>query len=320
VESGSSVSKAAWSSRGMLATMNSATLIVNPFASGVTEERLASVERELRRHAELTVMLTERPEHATELARDLAGADRIYVFGGDGLLNEVLNGLDHDTVVGVVPGGRTNVVARALGVPRDPAAAARALVSAPPRRISVGRANGRRFAFAAGIGFDAELVRRVDRLGRRNDGRRPGDLAFTWEAAKLLAGRRGRYEPALEIEGFGRAAFAIVANGHTYSYAGSRPLRVAPEARFELGLDLVAPQRLVPRAIPRFVVYAFRGGGERAEDIFYGHDLDRIEVRCDRPLPLQVDGEDLGDAVSVVFEAERDAVSILAPNAGTFRA
>jgi diacylglycerol kinase family enzyme len=304
----------------MLATMNSATLIVNPFASGVTEERLASVERELRPGVELTVTLTERPEHATELARDLAGADRIYVFGGDGLLNEVLNGLDHDTVVGVVPGGRTNVVARALGVPRDPAAAARALVSAPPRRISVGRANGRRFAFAAGIGFDAELVRRVDRLGRRNDGRRPGDLAFTWEAAKLLAGRRGRYEPALEIEGFGRAAFAIVANGHTYSYAGSRPLRVAPEARFELGLDLVAPQRLVPRAIPRFVVYAFRGGGERAEDILYGHDLDRIEVRCDRPLPLQVDGEDLGDAVSVVFEAERDAVSILAPNAGTFRA
>ena len=300
--------------------MNSATLIVNPFASGVTEERLASVERELRPGVELTVTLTERPEHATELARDLAGADRIYVFGGDGLLNEVLNGLDHDTVVGVVPGGWTNVVARALGVPRDPATAARALVSAPPRRISVGRANGRRFAFAAGIGFDAELVRRVDRLGRRNDGRRPGDLAFTWEAAKLLAGRRGRYEPALEIEGFGRAAFAIVANGHTYSYAGSRPLRVAPEARFELGLDLVAPQRLVPRAIPRFVVYAFRGGGERAEDILYGHDLDRIEVRCDRPLPLQVDGEDLGDAVSVVFEAERDAVSILAPNAGTFRA
>jgi diacylglycerol kinase family enzyme len=300
-----------------LTALKRATLIVNPFASGVTEERLTAVERELRPSVELTVTMTERPKHATELARGVAGDDRIYVFGGDGLLNEVLNGLEDGAVVGVLPGGHTNVVARALSVPLDPAAAARALVSAPVRRISLGRANGRRFGFAAGIGFDAELVRRVDRLGRRNDGRRPGDLAFTWEAAKMLAGRRGRYEPAMEIEGFGRAAFAIVANGHPYSYAGGRPLRVAPDARFELGLDLVAPERLVPSSIPRFVGYAFRGGGERAQDVLYGHDLDRIEVRCDRPLPLQVDGEDLGDADSVLFEAERDAVSILAPGAGT---
>jgi diacylglycerol kinase family enzyme len=304
----------------MLATMKRATLIVNPFASGVTEERLASVERELRRHIELTVIPTERAEHAIELARGLEPAGPVYSFGGDGLLNEVVNGLGSGAVVGVLPGGRTNVMARALGVPLDPAAAARALVSAPQRPISLGRANGRRFAFAAGVGFDAELIRRVDRLGRRDDGRRPGDLAFTWEAAKLLARRRGRYESALEIENLGRAAFAIVANGYPYSYAGSRPLRVAPEARFELGLDLVAPRRLAPRAIPRFVRYAFRGGGHRAEDVLYGHDLDRIEVRCDVALPLQVDGEDLGDADVVVFEAERDAISILAPHAGTLTA
>jgi len=297
-----------------------AALIVNPFASGVNEERLAAVERELRRKVELTVTLTQRPKHATELTRGLEGVDSILVFGGDGLLNEVLNGLGEDAVVGVLPGGRTNVVARALGVPLDLAAAARALTAATPRRISLGRANGRRFAFAAGVGFDAELVRRVDRHGRRSDGRRPGDVAFVWEAAKLLTGWRGRREPVLEIEGFGRAAFVLVANGYPYSYAGRRPVRVAPEARFELGLDLVAPQRLAPGAIPRFASYAFRGGTERAEDVLYGHDLDRIEVRCDRPLPLQVDGEDLGDVESVVFEAERDAVSILAPDAGTLTA
>jgi len=304
----------------MLATMNRAALIVNPFASGVTEEGLAAVERELRPTGDLTVALTKRPRHAIELARDLDGADRIYVFGGDGLLNEVLNGLGDHAVVGVLPGGRTNVVARALGVPLDPAAAARSLVSASPRRISLGRVNGRRFAFAAGIGFDAELVRRVDRHGRRSDGRRPGDLAFAWETAKLLTGWRGRREPVLEIKGFGRAAFALVANGYPYSYAGRRPVRVAPEARFELGLDLVAPQRLAPHAIPRFVGYAFRGGTEQADDVLYGHDLDRIEVHCDRPLPLQVDGEDLGDVEAAVFEAEREAVSILAPDAGTLTA
>jgi diacylglycerol kinase family enzyme len=304
----------------MLATMNRATLIVNPFASGVTEERLAAVERGLGPSVELTVTMTERPRHAIEVARALDSADRIYVFGGDGLLNEVLNGVGKDAVVGVLPGGRTNVVARALGIPLDPTAAARALASAPARRISLGRVNGRRFAFAAGLGFDAELVRRVDRHGRRNDGRRPGDLVFAWETAKLLTGWHGRREPLLEIEGFGRAAFALVANAYPYSYAGGRPVKVAPEARFELGLDLVAPRRLVPRAIPRFVGYAFRGGAERADDVLYGHDLDRIDVRSARPLPLQADGEDLGDVDAALFEAERDAVSILAPDAGTLTA
>ena len=301
--------------------MKTAALIVNPFASEVTEERLAAVDAELSKSLEVTVALTERPEHATELARALGGTDAVFVYGGDGLLNEVLNGLGRDVVVGVLPGGRTNVVVRALGLPLDPVEAARVLVAATPRRITLGRANGRRFAFAAGLGFDAELVRRVDELGRRSDGRRPGDLAFAWEAAKLLAGRRGRYEPAAEIEGYGRVAFALVANTDPYSYAGGRPLHIAPEARLELGIDLVAPRRVRAAALPRLVRFIVRGEGQQhAEDIVYAHDLDRIEVRCDRPLPLQVDGEDLGDADSVVFEAERDAVSILAPAAGTLTA
>jgi diacylglycerol kinase family enzyme len=302
----------------MLATMNRTALIVNPFASGVTEEGLAAVERELERNAELKVTLTEQPNHATEIAGALEDVETVFVFGGDGLLNEVLNGLPTAATVGVLPGGRTNVVARSLGVPLEPVEAARVLPSAPRRRISLGRANARRFAFAAGVGFDAELVRRVDELGRRSDGRRPGDLAFTWEAAKLLAERRGRYEPAVEIEGFGRAAFALVANNDPYTFAAGRPLHVAPAARFELGLDLVAPRRIRARGIPRIVRYVLRGEGqETAADIVYGHDLDRIELRSDRPLPFQVDGEDLGDVQVVLFEAERDALSILAPGDGT---
>jgi diacylglycerol kinase family enzyme len=294
--------------------VNRATLIVNPFASGVTPDRLAAVERELRRGFELTVALTTRRQHATELALSLGGIDAVLVYGGDGLLNEVLNGLDGTIPVGVLPGGRTNVVARGLGLRIDPVEAARRLLRAQPRRISLGRVNGRRFAFAAGIGFDAELVRRVDARGRRSDGRRPGDVAFTWEAVKLLASRRGRYEPGLEIVGFGRAAFALVANTDPYSYAGGRPLRVAPEARFELGLDLVAPQHVGPTSVPRLLAYAFRGRGQHgADDVLYGHDIDRIEVRCDRPLALQADGEDLGDVERAVFQAERGAVSVLVP-------
>jgi len=114
------------------------------------------------------------------------------------------------------------------------------------------------------------------------------------------------------VRGLGRAAFALVANTDPYSYAGRVPLHVAPEARFELGLDLVAPQRVRTGALPRLLQYAFTGRGQaKAADVIYAHDLDRIELECDRPLPLQVDGEDLGDVESAVFEAERGAATVL---------
>jgi diacylglycerol kinase family enzyme len=293
-------------------------LIVNPFASRVTEEDVRAVERELARVGEVQTSLTEWRGHATELAREAvaAGAEAIVAFSGDGGYNEVLNGVDGAPLLGFVPGGHTNVLPRALGLPREavPAAAqiAEALAEGRSRRISLGRVNGRRFAFNAGVGFDAELVRRVDALGRRHDGRRPGDVAFAWTIVRLLARRRGRFAPALEIEGLGRAAFALVANCDPYSYAGGMPLHVAPEASFEGGLDLVAPRDARARAWPRYVRYISRGRGqEGAPDIAYGHDLDRISIRCDAPLPLQADGEDLGDVTEIELVAERDAVAVL---------
>jgi diacylglycerol kinase family enzyme len=291
------------------------TLIVNPFASGVTEERVRAVERELARAGEVTTLLTERAGHAPELAA-AAGGDAVVALSGDGGFNEVLNGLRGDGPVGFLPGGHTNVLPRALGLPRDPVAAAtqlaEALESGRTRTISLGRVNGRRFAFSAGVGFDAELVRRVDELGRREDGRRPGDTAYLTAALCLALARRARFEPALEVRDLGRAAFALVANGDPYTYAGRMPVRVAPEAGFELGLDLVAPKEVGPLSLPRLLGYAFTGRGQAtARDVLYGHDLDRIELECDRPLPLQADGEDLGDVESAVFEAERSAVRVL---------
>lgn len=291
------------------------TLIVNPFASGVTEPRVRAVEAELARVASVRTLLTERPGHASELAA-AAEADALVVFSGDGGFNEVLNGVGDSVPLGLLPGGGTNVLARALGLSRHPEAAARevadALAATRTRTISVGRVNGRRFGFGAGIGFDAELVRRVDALGRRADGRRPGDRAFIAAATKLVAGRRARFEPALEVHGLGRAAFALVANCDPYSYAGPFALHVAPEARFELGLDLVAPREVRGTAVARLLRYILRGRGQqRARDVVYAHDLDRVEIVCDRPLPLQADGEDLGDVVHAVFEAERGAVSVL---------
>lgn len=281
------------------------TLIVNPYASRVTPELAREVAGALGAE---TVLITERPGHASELARD-ADTEAVVVFSGDGGFNEVLNGARPETVLGFVPGGGTSVLPRALGLPRDPVAAALRLVSGRTRRISLGRANGRRFGFAAGVGLDAELIRRMDARGRDEHGKRPGDLAFAWTAVRTLAERRVRFEPALAIAGHGHAAFALVANADPYSYVGRLPLRLPRGAELDGGLDLLAPRRLRARSLPSVARYLLTG--RTGLPLVHLHDQDRIEIRCDAPLPLQLDGEDLGDVTEAIFEAERDAVSVL---------
>ena len=234
------------------------------------------------------------------------------MFSGDGTYNEVINGLRADIPVGFVPGGGTSVLPRALGLPRDPARAAARIAQGTPRRISLGRINGRRFAFNAGIGFDAELVRRVDALGRRADGKRPGRPrvragpsceTLVGAPAPVRAGARGR--------GARPGRVRAVANCSPYTYAG----RARPPLR---------PRRVVrgrPRhrragrgarraRCPRLAAQALRGR-PGAGDVLLGHDLDRIVIRCDVPLPVQVDGEDIGDIEEAEIVAERDALTVL---------
>lgn len=286
------------------------TLIVNPYASRVTPELVDAVAHALGAHRTL---VTERAGHAAELA---AGVEEgaIAVFSGDGGFNEVLNGVRPGIPVGFVPGGGTSVLSRALGLPRDPVAAARRIAAGRTRRISLGHvswdgANARRFGFSAGLGLDAELVRRMDRRGRDASGKRPGDLLFAWTAVQALAAHRSRFDAVLEIEGHGRAAFALVANSDPYSYAGPVPLRLPRGARFEGGLDLLAPRVFHARHLPGAVRYLLTG--RTGIPIATLHDQDRIVLRADRPMPLQLDGEDLGDVSEVVLEAERDAIDVL---------
>ncbi len=275
------------------------TLIVNPFATGVTRDRIRALERRLE---VVETLLTERPGHATELAAQAQG-DVVFVFGGDGLVNEAVNGLPAGKPLGIVPGGHTNVLARALGVPADPSRAARR------RRISLGRVNGRRFAFSAGIGVDSDAVRELETEGRGRDGRRRGDLAYARVIARrLLHG----YAPELDVEGLGRSAILFVSNGPIYTYAGPVPLRFAPAARFELGLDVCAPTRVGPADALRLVGRLATGRGlAGARGVLAAHDVDHVRVACDRPRPLQADGEDLGDVGEAVFEAERGVIDVL---------
>ena len=146
--------------------MSAVLLVVNPQASAVTDERAEAVAAALGRDVE--VARTERRGHAAELVRD-ADADAVVVFGGDGAFNEALNGLRPGLLLGLGPGGGSSVLPRALGLPNDAEAAARrvaeALRAGRAREVSLGVVNGRRFGFAAALGFPAEVVRRVDELG-----------------------------------------------------------------------------------------------------------------------------------------------------------
>jgi diacylglycerol kinase family enzyme len=275
------------------------TLIVNPFATRVSEEQVRALEEKLDT---VETLLTERKGHATELAAAAQG-DAVFVYGGDGLVNEVLNGLPARKPLGIVPGGHTNVLARALRVPRDPAEAVH------ERRISLGRVNGRRFSFAAGIGVDSETVRELETMKRAGDGKRRGDLAYTRVAVRRLS---RRYPSRFEIGDVGRAAMLFVSNDSVFTYAGPRSFRFSPKADFELGLDFVAPER--SSATIAFRIFARAVSGRGIVDlpgVLHGHDVDGFRVVCDEPLPLEADGEDLGDVTEAVFEAERDAVSVL---------
>jgi len=270
----------------------------------------------LARRAEVVVFQTERRGHAVELADQAAGsADAVVVFSGDGTYNEAINGAAGRIAFGFLPGGGASVFPRALGLPRDPVEAAarvgEALDAQRTTSIGLGRVNGRRFCFSAGIGLDAEAVRRVEEHGRDRDGRRASNAFFAATVVGVFVRRHLRIPEQLEVDGFGRASMLFVANGRPYTYAGPFPVMIAGEADFGAGLDFVAPGEVSPRSLPGLAVRGIRGtlGGDPR--VHAAHDIDELHVRCDRPLPLQADGEDLGDVVEAHFEAERNALDVL---------
>jgi diacylglycerol kinase family enzyme len=288
-------------------------LIVNPYASGVTPERLEQVEAALRATAELETRQTDARGHAVELAAEAAAAaDAVVVFSGDGTYNEAINGAAGRVALGFVPGGGASIFPRSLGLPNDPAAAAAqiagAVAAGRTRTVGLGRVDGRRFCFAAGVGLDAEVIRTVEARGRSAEGRRAGNVAVAATAARLMLRERLRLEPQLEIVDHGRVAFVLVACGRPYTYAGRVPIRLSHGGA---GLDFAAPERITPATAPRLVYRLLRGSIAADRHVVAGQHVSAFEIRCDRPLPLQVDGEDLGDVTEVRFEAEPDALAVL---------
>jgi diacylglycerol kinase family enzyme len=290
-----------------------AALIVNPVATGVTPERVEAVRRVLAEAGPVETLETRTRGHAAEVAADACQRyDEIFVYGGDGVFNEAVNGMLPSVPIGFIPGGATSVLPRALGLPRDPLACARRLArSRDTRRISLGRVNGRRFTFCAGLGLDAEIVRLVDQRGRKN-GKRPSDVAYVADMARIVGRRKGKIAPTISVEGHGRCALLVAANCDPYTFAGPVPVHAAPLAQFELGLDLVGPRQLTLTGFAHLVwSLVVRPGLQTSRDGYlYAHDIDGAKVACDAPTPLQVDGEDLGDVTEVLLESERGALDV----------
>jgi diacylglycerol kinase family enzyme len=301
-------------------------LVWNPVSTEVTAESVGSVLVRLAARFEVVAMHTLRPGDAARLGVLAVeqGYDSVFVLGGDGTANEVVNGVGDRLPVGVLPAGGTSVLPRVLGLPRDLDEAAErlcdALLEDSTRSIALGTVNGRRFTFAAGIGIDAEIVKRIEERGRggeaADDAGRPGDLWFVREAIGVLL--EGEYAtPLMQVEVPGQdefpAATVFVANCSPWSFAGPVPLDVAPDASFEGGFDLVAVESVEARLAPGRIAALLRGNKNRSDDggVRRLHDLEQATVRCERPLPVQVDGELLGEFDVIELGVVPDAARLL---------
>ena len=306
-----------------------ALLVVNPMATATSSRVRDVLVRALGSELKVDCVETISRGHAVEVGRRAREEelDVVVVLGGDGTVNEVVNGLlaepaDRDVpALAVVPGGSTNVLARALGLPRDPVEATAEILAmlrgGRRRAIGLGRADGRWFTFCAGVGLDAEVVRAVE--GHRGDGRRSTPGLFVRTALWHFYLTAERRSPALRLEvpgtePVGGLHLAIVSNTSPWTYLGSIAVVPTPRASFDTGLDLLALRRLgtigTLRVIRRMLVAA--ASPPRGRAVVARHDLATFRLVADRPLALQVDGEYVGARDSVDFLAVPKALHVVA--------
>jgi diacylglycerol kinase family enzyme len=303
-------------------------LIVNPVGTRVRTGVRVEVATALAAGLELTVTETTHRGHATELAAGAAGAgfELVVVMGGDGTVNEVVNGLEAGGPVrlGLVGGGKTNVFARALGLPGAPVEAAAELLNllaaGSTRTVSLGVASGRRFAFVAGLGVDGAIVREVERW--RLAHKVHDDGVYFMAGLRTLA-TWDRSAPRLIVKPDGgrplRGFFAVAGNGDPYTYVGTRPLRATPGARFEAGLDVLVAQTMSARQITRALagMLALSPQPQPEPPGYPGLPVLVDQTSClleaEVPLPFQLDGEYLGDVDGVELRSLPGALTVVAP-------
>jgi len=300
-----------------------ALLVFNPNATTSDAGVRHVIASALASAVDLTVVPTKQRGHATHLAAGAVheGVDVVFVLGGDGTINEVIQALAGTEIrLGTIPGGGTNVFARALGLPNDAVHATATLLDHlredRQRVITLGRAGDRYFGFNAGFGFDAAIVRHVEQHAGAKRALR--QLAFVWATTREWFADAVRREPSITVglpdgTDSDRVAISIVANTDPYTYLGAHPMHLHPRASFETGLDLLTLGGVSTARIISIAAATFRGAAHvRAPGVQYFHDLDEFVLRSTTPQPLMVDGDYAGEHTSVAFVAVRDALRVLA--------
>ena len=307
-------------------------IIVNPYATTVSDRLKNLVVYALQARYEVEAVDTEAAEHAIEIGREArhGGYDIVVAFGGDGTLNEVANGLaGTDVPVSVLPGGSTNVVCRTLGIPNDVVDATEHLIGLAddfqPRKIDLGRCNGRRFVFACGVGLDATVVKRVDAHPRLKA--RARQWYYTWAAISGFYRHYLRDPVRLELEVDGRDA-----RGRHRDRAELRPLHLLRQhpdprsartsasttARSRWRCSRRAKQRDMLPIAARVLNSRLHAAKHRQIDEF--DDVSEAVVRSvsmdedgqPRPFPVQVDGDYIGEYTELDFTVEPGALTIVA--------
>jgi diacylglycerol kinase family enzyme len=300
-------------------------VIVNPYATTVSDRLKNLVVYALQGRYQVEAVDTERRDHATQIVRESAaeGYDAVVAFGGDGTVNEVANGLVGSTTpLTCLPGGSTNVFCRTLGIPADVVDATEHLLRMAddfrPRRVDTGRVNGRHFVFASGIGLDASVVERVDSHPRLK--RRFGEWYFTWAALSTFNRRYLVRPPRVRVEtpyGNVDGVTVIVQNSDPFTYFGRHPIRVAEGGALDSGkLAVAVLRRATPLEVPTLLPRVFSG---RPTSVLHHRQVRgfpplerfRVVARGDRPFPLQVDGDFMGEFAEAVYEAAPGSLSVV---------
>ena len=300
-------------------------VIVNPYATTVSDRLRNLVVYALQGRYDVDAIDTEGRDHATELTREAAqeGYDVVVAFGGDGTVNEAANGLVHSpTPLTCLPGGATNVFCRMLGIPGDIVDATEHLLRVAddwrPRPIDLAHVNGRGFTFSAGVGLDASVVRQVDAHPRLKAQLK--QWYFTWAAVTTFAKDYVIRPPRLEVETDGRTlrgVTVVVQNGNLYTYYGSRPLHVAEDVELDDGtIGVMVLERSAPIDMPtvttRLLSERLRMVDHRRVSGFTTSGEVRVVSADGRAVPVQVDGDYIGDATEAVFGTWPHALQVVA--------
>src|SRR4051812_39351980 len=326
-----------------------ALVVVNPAATSTTAKMRDVLVGALASELKLDVVETTHRGHGRELGAAAAteGIDLVVSVGGDGTVNEVVNGLlengpgAHLPALAVVPGGSTNVFSRALGRSRDPVEATAEILASVragrTRTVSLGTASAtgtstaplaggdpaaaargaradaaaheqewpapRWFVFAAGLGFDAEVIARVE--AQRARGLRSTGPLYVREATRAFLLGRERRRPAMTLQVPGEPAvedlfLCLISNVSPWTYLGARPVNPSPEASFDAGLDVFAMSRMGSVRMLRTLRQTLASTPDaRGRGVHRRHDLEEVSLTASRPQGWQLDGDHMGTATGL---------------------